>query len=202
MLTPPVLSWHHVNMEPVNVVTLVGLIGSAIGYLFTQFDQRSIRTRLKNDMKLLEMAPSGSAARASLEALVDKEAERLNHRSALSGYRLFPGGLSTLLTGCFLFGVAYAVRYCAFHYFYSSVTEYVLNDGGGGYQDNNAGNWITGTTYSLQTLAAAILVLGISIIILSIFVQLRRKARTRFIAHRRSIAAPDPRVDLEEIGQV
>ena len=187
-------------MEPINVVTLVGLIGSAIGYLFSRLDQRSARARLKHDMKLLEMAPAGSAARGFLEALVDREAERLNRPWTLTGYRLLSRGLWILAAGAMLYIVAYGVHYSAFHYFDNSLTEYVSYGDGGGYQLNNAGNWVVGTTYSLQTLGAAVVLLGIGTILISLIAQLARRIQPELIS-RSDPGAPAPQDDLEVLGQ-
>lgn len=174
-------NWQNTGMEPVNVVTLVGLIGSAVGYMFSRLDQRSVRARLKRDMELLEKAPSGTAARASLEALVDRESDRLNRPWATARHRLVPSGLGVLTTGSVLFLLSYGVRVVALDNFYQSLNTYVLNDGGGGYQLNNAGSWLVGTTYALQTLGAAVGVLGIAAVVLGILVQLVQR---RVTGHR------------------
>lgn len=147
-------------MEPVNIVTLVGLIGTAIGYGFTRLDQRSIRVRLKNDIKLLEMSPVGSAAHASLAGLVDKEAEQLNRRTAGIRMRLLPRGVQVMVTATIIYLAVYVAHYTAFHYFGSSMTMYVTWDGGGGSEPTSAANWIDGTTSSLQTLAVAVALVG------------------------------------------
>jgi uncharacterized membrane-anchored protein YhcB (DUF1043 family) len=177
-------SWQDVTMEPVNVVTLVGLIGSAIGYLLSRIDQRSTRARLKNDMKLLELAPAGSPARRSLEALVDREAERLNRPWAVARYQMLPQGLWILGAGVLLYVVAYGVRYSALSYFNNFLAEYVSYSGGGGYQLNNAGTWVVATTYSLETLGAVVALVGLGIVIVAFIARLTPRLRSLLTLNR------------------
>jgi hypothetical protein len=177
-------------MEPINIVALVGLIGSAIGYLFSRIDQRSVRARLRSDIKLLEMAPARSAAHASLEELVDKEAERLNRPWARVENQLLPRGVWILAVGIILVLVANGTRYSAFHYFDSFMTVYVSAGDGSGYELSAAANWVMGVASSLQTLGIAFGLLGAVTIVCSGVLRLVSRIVPRSIGRWMNLSRP------------
>lgn len=91
-------------MADLDVVALLTAAGGAIGYVWARVDGRSVRSRLKIDLELLNLTTAGTPEHARLKALVQAEADALDpttqtldRRAMRAGTYLFVLGLAFIL---------------------------------------------------------------------------------------------------------